>query len=923
MSSTPIDQIKSAVKIQDIFADHFEIVGHGSVLTTREHDSLKIWPAQGRWRWYSDKWRDYGHCDHGDVLDAYQLLHRCDLPTAISALAQRAGIELKPLTPAQRQAADEQRAHARAQTQVLTLAANWFHAQLLASPAAQSHLRTKRGWDLPTLTAELIGYNPDPRQSAPSGHLTLDDDSTDKNVLSPQENLPDNSPLPYQGRARVGSLSSTLRDAGLLDHPAATAVLSIPPDMIIYVHRAYGIVTALSTRSVEGKFHYNLKLDLVGNKQLYHNSIRKPSPHLLVEGQADAIALAQLGIAATALCGSARTAEGLANLGLTHVAPDTDAPGQKALPALLLALDPLTRVVRWLPEAKDAADMVKSAPGELQACLDSALTGVETMAILAHRASGEERTTALYSFFTVYAKLNDLAATDYRADLARHLGVPVSQFNRLHKAWRNGNDPASPAEAPADSDKPKQAEQLYNLALEQCHVFTSSNDGKPYASIQIDGHTECYALHGRKFLEWLSHAYQTAYGTLVNGQSRDDVKSLLGFAARSNNEEVFHRVGQLDGKIYIDMATPTGEAIEIDATGWRIIPVAPVHFRRSEAMKPIPPPVEHKDPLILSRYINIDLADWPLVAAWVTMAFNPTGPFPILAFLSRAGSGKSTALRVLKRIIDPSKAELRSQPCEIRQLFIAASNCWLLAFDNVSQISPEVADALCIISTGGGFTTRANYTDGDEHVINVQRPIVINGIGDVITRQDLIDRAIVIGTPYISEENRQDEKDFWSAFEEDRPKLLGAFLFALSTGLANLATTKLTAKPRMADFAKLAVAAESAYTDGQHGFMVEYTANRERSADVIVDNSPVGEVLMRLLGDGDEIKDTPSDLYLKLCATAKDYEKAANGWPKHHNQLKEAMERIAPALDRLGIRSEYKRSNTKRILRVWRTPITE
>ena len=472
----------------------------------------------------------------------------------------------------------------------------------------------------------------------------------------------------------------------------------------------------------------------------------------------------------------------------------------------------------------------------------------------------------------------------------------------------------------AKEAKPKQADELYKLALKLAHFFQGRQDGQLYASVAVDGHRECYRMKSERFNDWLSFAYFQQHGTAVSAQARADAKNLLAFEARKCVEDVFVRVGYSGDKVYIDLGSPEGDAIEVDASGWRIVPIPPVHFRRPETMLPLPLPSVCNDPLLLRQYLNIEDADWPLLAAWVVAALHPRGPYPVLAFLSRAGSGKSTQLRVLKRIIDPSAAELRSQPGDVRDLFIAAANSWVLAFDNVSQLSSEVSDALCVIATGGGFTRKANYTDQEESVINAQRPILINGIGDIIARQDLMDRAIVVGTPYISEERRLDEEDFWRGFEQDKAKLLGAFLYALSRGLANAHTVTLERKPRMADFAKIAVASESAYTDTRHGFMAAYTENRDRAADTIIENSPVGEVLLRVMGSADRIEETPQALFLKMQAEAtNEYERKADGWPKHHNQLKEVLERIAPALDRLGVRVEHKRTNGKRLLVLMRS----
>ncbi|HQW28754.1 MAG TPA: hypothetical protein PK529_06190, partial [Verrucomicrobiales bacterium] len=55
--------------------------------------------------------------------------------------------------------------------------------------------------------------------------------------------------------------------------------------------------------------------------------------------------------------------------------------------------------------------------------------------------------------------------------------------------------------------------------------------------------------------------------------------------------QVHIRVGGLDGRLYLDLGDETWRAVEIDATGWRVIDNPPVRFRRASGMKPMPIPM--------------------------------------------------------------------------------------------------------------------------------------------------------------------------------------------------------------------------------------------------------------------------------------------------------------------------------------------
>lgn len=441
-AASVIDEIKTRVKIEELIGKSFQVTGRGRVLTTLEHDSLKIWVEEGRWWWFS---RGQG----GDVLDWQRLIARCDLPQAIQELAREAGVELRPPTAEE----VEVRSAAARRQAVLALAARWFGAQM-QGPAGRSAREycAGRGWTAETIRREGVGYNPDSRADAPVTAVTSNEHSgtTDKNDLADDEMPP---------------LSAVLREAGLLDEPAAKAALSMPPGMIVYVHRLHGAPAYLSGRSINGKRHYNMPAELAGERLPYANepaSIegrRAEHVRVLVEGQADAIALGQLGIPATALCG----VQSGAVTAVTHVGLDNDDAGQAKAIETALSIDPLVKVIAW-PESikaeaghnhvrvKDAADLVRgqATAEDVLRLLDGAESALMALARSAGRAKGDERKRLLDQFFRSHAALEPVVATDMRPELARELcGGSISQFNRLLKAFQReqearGEEKASP-----------------------------------------------------------------------------------------------------------------------------------------------------------------------------------------------------------------------------------------------------------------------------------------------------------------------------------------------------------------------------------------------------------------------------------------------------------------------------------------------
>src|SRR5262245_64837822 len=121
------------------------------------------------------------------------------------------------------------------------------------------------------------------------------------------------------------------------------------------------------------------------------------------------------------------------------------------------------------------------------------------------------------------------------------------------------------------------------------------------------------------------------------------------------------------------------------------------------------------------------------------------------------GSAKTTFCKILRALIDPNTASMRALPREDRDAFIAANNGHVLAFDNVSGLPAWISDTLCRLATGGGFAVRQLYSDQDEVLFDAARPVMLNGIEDIVTRPDLADRAVFLSLEPIPEERRRPE----------------------------------------------------------------------------------------------------------------------------------------------------------------------
>src|SRR6516164_9076794 len=269
----------------------------------------------------------------------------------------------------------------------------------------------------------------------------------------------------------------------------------------------------------------------------------------------------------------------------------------------------------------------------------------------------------------------------------------------------------------------------------------------------------------------------------------------------------------------------------------------------------------------LASFLNLSSRDdFVLIVAWLLAGFRFGGPYPLLAISGEQGSAKTVLSKLLKALVDPNTAPVRALAREERDLMIAANNGYLLAFDNLSGLPFWLSDALCRLASGGSFAVRQLYTDDEEVLFQAARPIVLNGIEDVISRPDLADRAIFLTLPPIDQGRRRPEAELWREFEMARPRILGALLDAAAHGLRSLSgfDRRLEKLPRMADFTLWATACETALWPAGT-FARTYEANRRAAIESMIDADPVASCVREIVARSKSWIGTAAEL-LSLCA---------------------------------------------------------
>jgi len=487
----------------------------------------------------------------------------------------------------------------------------------------------------------------------------------------------------------------------------------------------------------------------------------------------------------------------------------------------------------------------------------------------------------------------------FRKELKIIKGVSISALNDALKESSG-----------EDSENRHVADQLVELVNTNAELFHDISNNC-YARFINNGHQECWNLESSGFSDWLCYRYFL----LTHGApSETSIKTALGTLKgqakyECEEKEVFRRVGKDADALWIDLCDENWRAIKVEAGSWEIVNEPNILFERSPSMISLPNPSEEGDIAPLWSLINIPEEDRNLLLCWILECFRVDTPYLVLELIGEQGSAKSKTQDILRGFIDPNQVNLRVRPKNRESLFVSAENSHLVSYENLSHIQSEIQDAFCSLATGGGFADRTLYTNKEETIIEVKRPVVLNGISTLVTAQDLLDRTLHIDVPRI--EYRKTEKEIRLEQEENQGKIFGGILDLLANTLKILPSVDISHEslPRMADFAYLGEAVYLSLGHQNGKFLTEYERSCSEGVYRTIESSPVATKLINHIDNcsGLEFRGTIGDLYEELSYMHN----AEEAWPKSSRGFGSALRRIAPSLRTLGYQVEVdeKRSN--------------
>ena len=467
----------------------------------------------------------------------------------------------------------------------------------------------------------------------------------------------------------------------------------------------------------------------------------------------------------------------------------------------------------------------------------------------------------------------------------------------------------------------RERQRLVNVFVDENRALFRDPNGDAYADLIIDGHRETWPIRSMEFRGAYIAYLRRQIDRLVDEGSilAIGVKGAMSKNAINNaiNEheirasssttpvhDVRVRIAGHDGDIFLDLCNPNWEAVRVTAGGWGVVESPPVRFRRTRGMRPLPYPERGGKIEALRPFFNLKTeADFTVIVGYVLAALRSRGPYTILNPVGPPGAAKTRLLRLIRRLVDPHVAETTPLPSSGEDLFVSARNSFLLGFENVSRVSKAMSDHICRMSTGGSFRGRRRFTNSDENLHRGGRPVMIEGVHNVVKEPDLLDRVIAIEVERVAK--YEDDEVLDRAFERERPRILGALLDLLVNGLREFPTVRLTLPaPRMVGFAKWGTAC------GLAGFEQAYFDNRRDAINTLLEYDAVAKAACRFMEGRRSWHGTAWKLFEALGELPE---------IKTPRMLSDSLRLLAPMLETVGIHVILgKRRNIERPLTIER-----
>lgn len=476
---------------------------------------------------------------------------------------------------------------------------------------------------------------------------------------------------------------------------------------------------------------------------------------------------------------------------------------------------------------------------------------------------------------------------------------------------------------------------------EKKEIEEQYTDISPENTVNTVNTVRCFQivrLKDSQMRSYIAYLLFEAEEKIINNESINQVITLLKYyASKGKQYNLYNRVARSpDGTIWIDIADQQNRAYHVTKEGWTIETNTPIMFKRYAHQLPLAIAVKGGDPKKILPFINIGASKnseyskrRQLLLLIQTASYGIQNmSHPINAMFGCPGSHKSTAQKYLRRIWDPSSAELvKTLPRDENTLMQILDHHYMPIFDNLSYMPDWASDDFCSAVTGTGIEVRALYTDDESFIRAFKRCVLLNGVNLPAKKGDLLSRAILHPTEPTLLNRTDSELD--NEYYKLLPEILGGFLDLLSKALQLEGTIKPSKYFRLADFTEWGCVLSVALGSTPEEFIKAMTENLNAQNQADIEGNKVADVFLQLFSgsldylnatEDTPIKLTPDEVFNKL--TIKASEMGVNVkskiWPTAANAFTRKLNNSKNAIMASGWNYEINHDGTKRVMSIWR-----